>query len=310
MNLQIAASAMIASTALILYTGTVCADEQKVSNKTSMFNEQWLDTIVSIEQLRPQLNPDGSVVQSSDGRIVQAPMPIGTGFIVKTNNKHLVLITAKHVVATSETPSKSEKPNLVYRINQQEGPAYLQYDKQLEQNGLGNWFLSTTADVACRFLAWEINSKFRAISPDMFMPRTMLQAGADLLILGFPMGLRSEENPSPIIRKGMVARSDKTELLADAFVFPGNSGGPALYRPPIKVKGDSLTSPFINEERLVGLVSSFLPYFDTAVSQQTKRPRIVFEENSGLARIVPADAIIELLSRDDVTKLDSIIKPN
>ena len=108
----------------------------------------------------------------------------------------------------------------------------------------------------------------------------------------------------------MVARSDKTELLADAFVFPGNSGGPALYRPPIKVKGDSLTSPFINEERLVGLVSSFLPYFDTAVSQQTKRPRIVFEENSGLARIVPADAIIELLSRDDVTKLDSIIKSN
>jgi hypothetical protein len=234
MNLQIAASA-----ALILYTGTVCADEQKSSDKTSMFNEQWLDTIVSIEQLRPQLNPDGSVVQNSDGKIVLAP--IGTGFIVITANKHLVLVTAKHVGATSETPVGLEKQNLAYRINQQEGPAHLQYNKQLEQSGLGNWFLSTTADVACRFLARETTSKFRVISQDKFMPRATLQVGADLLILGFPMGLRSEENPSPIMRKGMVARSDKTELLADAFVFPGNSGGPTLYRPPIKIKGDSLT---------------------------------------------------------------------
>lgn len=279
MNIPGAVSVMIASAAVILFTGTLSADEQKISDKTSMFNEQWLDTIVSIEQLRPRLNPDGSVVQSSDGQIVLVPTPIGTGFIVKTANKHLVLVTAKHVVAASETPIGPEKQNLVYRINQQEGPAYLQYNKQLEESGLGHWFLSTTADVACRFLAWETTSKFRVILQDKFMPRTMLQAGADLLILGFPMGLRSEENPSPIVRKGMVARSDKTELLADAFVFPGNSGGPALYRPPIKIKRDSLTSPFINEEHLVGLVSGFLPYIDTAVSQRTNRPRVAFEEN-------------------------------
>lgn len=107
----------------------------------------------------------------------------------------------------------------------------------------------------------------------------------------------------------MVARADRDDLLADAFVFPGNSGGPVLYEPPIKIKGKGLiTSPFINEEHLVGLVSEFLSYSETAVSQQTKRPRVVFEENSGLARIVPADAIRDLLNRDDVTKLDSLIE--
>ncbi len=310
MNLQISTGVILASVALILHAGNVIAGEQEVG-KTSMFNEQWLDTVVSIEQLQPQLNPDGSIVQNSDGKVSLVPEPIGTGFIVETTNKHLALITAKHVVAAAATSTGPAKQNLLYRINQQEGPAYLLHDVQLEQNGFGKWFLSTTDDVACRFLEWKTTSKFRSIPQDKFIPRKTLQTGADLLILGFPMGLRSKENPNPIVRKGMVARSDKVELLADAFVFPGNSGGPALYKPPIKIKGNGLlTSPFINEELLVGLVSGFRSYIDTAFSQQTKRPRVTFEENSGLATIVPADAIKDLLNRDDVTKLDSLIKSN
>lgn len=107
----------------------------------------------------------------------------------------------------------------------------------------------------------------------------------------------------------MVARADRGDLLADAFVFPGNSGGPVLYEPPIKITGNGLiTSPFINEEHLIGLVSEFISYPETAVSIHTKRPRVIFEENSGLAIIVPVDAITELLSRDDLSKLDSLIE--
>jgi len=284
-----------------LHFHTAWADEPS-PDRTSMFNEQWLATVVSVEQLAQQKQPDGTTKM--------VPTPIGTGFIVKTRNKHVVLITAKHVVTDIVDSKQQTRKNLLYRINQQEGPAYLLEDLQLEENGRGKWFLSATQDVACRFLEWKETSKFKAIPLDKFLPRTKLQTGANLLVLGLPLGLRSEEHPNPIARKGMVARADRGDLLADAFVFPGNSGGPVLYEPPIKITGNGLiASPFINEEHLIGLVSEFISYPETAISMQTKRPRVIFEENSGLAIIVPVDAITELLSRDDVSKLDSFIEP-
>ena len=281
-----------------LHFHTVWADELTPS-RTSMFNEQWLDTVVSIEQLAQQKQPDGTTKM--------VPTPIGTGFMVQTKNKHVVLITAKHVVSDIVDSKQQARRNLLYRINQQEGSAYLLEDLQLEEKGRGKWFLSATHDVACRFLEWKETSKFRTMTLDKFLPRAKLQTGANLLILGFPLGLRSEEHPNAIARKGMVALADTDDLLADAFVFPGNSGGPILYVPPIKIAEKGLiTSPFINEEHLVGLVSMFISYNETAVSMQTKRPRVIFEENSGLAKVVPVDAIVDLLNRDDVTKQDSL----
>lgn len=308
-RLRIAAALILFSATLMFSAGSTRADEAP-GNETSMFSQQWLDTVVSIEQLQPALKEDGTVVRDPDGKVKLVPIPIGTGFIVETANKHLVLITAKHVVADPADSTRPVNDNLVYRINQQEGSAYLLKDLQLEEKGYGKWFLSKTHDVACRFIELEAISKHRIITPDKFLPTIQLHTGANLLVLGFPMGLRSEAHPNPIARKGMVARADKDDLLVDAFVFPGNSGGPVLYEPPIKIQGKGLiTSPFINEEHLVGLVTGFLPYRETAISQHTKRPRVVFEENSGLAKIVPADAIKELMNRDDVTKLDSRIEP-
>lgn len=306
---RIAATFILLSATLMFYAGSTRADETP-GNETSMFSQQWLDTVVSIEQLQPALKEDGTVIQDSNGKVKLVPFPIGTGFIAQTTNKHLVLITAKHVIADPANSTNPAKDNLVYRINQQEGSAYLLKDLQLEEKGYGKWFLSKTHDVACRFIEREPISKFRAITSSKFLPTIQLHTGANLLVLGFPMGLRSEAHPNPIARKGMVALADKDDLLIDAFVFPGNSGGPVLYEPPIKIAGKGpITSPFINEEHLVGLVTGFLPYKETAISQHTKRPRVVFEENSGLAQIVPADAIKELMNRDDVTKLDSLIEP-
>ena len=281
-----------------LHFHTAWANEPS-PNRTSMFNEQWLDTVVSIEQLAQQKQPDGTTKM--------VPTPIGTGFMVETTNKHVVLITAKHVVIDVVDSKQQARKNLLYRINQQEGPAYLLKDVQLEENGRGKWFLSASHDVACRFLEWRETSKFKTMTLDKFLPRAKLQTGANLLVLGFPLGLRSEEHPNAIARKGMVALADTNDLLADAFVFPGNSGGPVLYVPPIKIAGKGLiTSPFINEEHLVGLVSESISYQETAISMHTKRPRVYFEENSGLAKLVSVDAIVDLLNRDDVTKQDSL----
>ena len=51
---------------------------------------------------------------------------------------------------------------------------------------------------------------------------------------------------------------------------------------------------------LLGIVKGYVPYIDVAFSAQTKHPRVTFEENSGLAEVIPADAIQETI--DDLKK--------
>jgi hypothetical protein len=105
------------------------------------------------------------------------------------------------------------------------------------------------------------------------------------------MGLRSEAYIGAIARSSIVARSDKNELMLDCFVFPGNSGGLVLYSPYVKF-GSPFSSPIIGEEKLIGVVIDYIPYTDVAYSPQTHRPRISFEENSGLSHAVTSDQIL------------------
>ena len=76
-------------------------------------------------------------------------------------------------------------------------------------------------------------------------------------------------------------------------VFPGNSGGPVFLRPETTALQG--TNPHM-ASKLIGVVHAYLPYFDAAISQQTGRPRVIFEENSGLARVETVDGILEACS--------------
>ena len=82
---------------------------------------------------------------------------------------------------------------------------------------------------------------------------------------------------------------------------PGNSGGPVVYVPSIKL-GEDFTSLLINEQKLIGIIASYIPYQEVAISPQTGRPRVIFEENPGLSEVIPAKAIKDLISRDDFKK--------
>jgi hypothetical protein len=117
-------------------------------------------------------------------------------------------------------------------------------------------------------------------------------------VLGFPMGLVGEHRNAVIVRSGtlarvrdLLARSSKI-FLVDAFVFPGNSGGPVVLKPEaITIEG---TKPQV-APYLIGIVQAYVPYQDVAVSLQTGRPRVIFEENAGLAAVHPVDFIIETI---------------
>lgn len=250
---------------------------------TSMFNASWLKCVVSIEQLD---SPTSS-------------HPIGTGFILQSTNGHLILITAKHVILNGDGNLNTQ---LAWRLNQKTNASDLISD-QFQATLTSGWFVSSNTDLACRFITFGNESDFAPIPTSLLLPQKNLEVGAHVLILGFPMGLRSEKFTTAIARGGIVARSDADELMLDSFVFPGNSGGPVIYSPYVKI-GANLTSPMINDERIAGMVIDYIPYTDIAISPQTKRARITFEENSGLSHAVTADKILELINRADFQALD------
>jgi hypothetical protein len=252
-----------------------------------MFDQRWLDAVVSIEVVPPTGEPD----------------PIGTGFLLQTPKSHVLLVTAKHVLPLPLTESS---PSIGYRVNVPSGKSVLILDKTLTDSGLGTWFTSKTADLACRYISWPEAAKIATIPVDRLLAQSQVEVGAPLMILGFPLGYRSTDHSNPIARRGMVARSDREGVIADAFVFPGNSGGPVVYAPALKVSGP-LTSPLVNSEMVVGMVLSYIPFQDPAVSPRTKRLRVMFEENSGLAIILPSATIRDLVDSPDIQAMDSKI---
>jgi len=124
-------------------------------------------------------------------------------------------------------------------------------------------------------------------------------------VLGFPMGLIGKKRNFVITRHGTIARirdflsGHSKEILFDSLIFPGNSGGPVITKP--EVVAIKKTSPQL-ASYLIGIIKEYIPYQDVAVSMQTKRPRIIFEDNSGLALVVPIDFVLELIKSLESTK--------
>ena len=125
-----------------------------------------------------------------------------------------------------------------------------------------------------------------------------VSAGDGIFVLGFPMDMAGIQKNYVIIRQGVIARISELldhaseSFLIDSFVFPGNSGGPVVLKPEVV----SITGTKTNGSAyLVGLVVESLNYVDTATSNQTGKPRISFEENAGLANVLPADYIEEAI---------------
>ncbi|MBC8458915.1 MAG: trypsin-like peptidase domain-containing protein [Deltaproteobacteria bacterium] len=255
------------------------AEDKKL---TEGIAKQLLDTVVSIEVLKA----------GGKGK------PIGTGFLVRHPTGLTVLVTAKHVILKQNSTSLID--NLAYRLNIKGKPSHL-FPADFAPHLGSKWFRSEEHDVAVKFIAFFKDiTELKTIPYDFFLPKERIRPGANILVAGFPLGQRSEEHASPIVRRGIVALVEKSRMLVDAFTFPGNSGSPVFYVPTLKFSGDLLKFPSINRDRLVGLVSSQISYVEIAISAKTGRPRVTFEDNAGLTQIVACDAITALLDRDDV----------
>jgi trypsin-like peptidase len=115
-------------------------------------------------------------------------------------------------------------------------------------------------------------------------------AGDGVFVLGFPMNLAGAQRNYVIVREGVIARMSEmlegasTSFMVDSFVFPGNSGGPVILKPEMSAIQGTKSQL---RAALIGVVTDYRPYRDVAISPQTKLARVLFEENSGLADVLP-----------------------
>jgi S1-C subfamily serine protease len=235
---------------------------------------------------------------------------IATGFLYgyfqekqdKGNLYYVYLVTNRHVF--------ENKNNIIIRFNSLMNNTAQEYSLNLVDNGNKLWY--SCSDIQKDVAVIMLNAKklradgiqFSYFQDDNNVAKLdkLIELGiseGDLAyLLGFPMGIIGGDKNYVIVRNGSIARIQdllnkvSNNFLIDAFVFPGNSGGPVILKPEvISIEG---TKPQ-NSSYLIGIVTSYVPYRDVAVSKQTQQPRVIFEENSGLASVQPIDFVHEAI---------------
>lgn len=242
---------------------------------------------------------------------------IGTGFLfgkfVKAHDEDpnkkdytVFLVTNKHVIGKHRSfilrfNPQTDQPAKDYPVNL--------YDKEGVQLWTGH--PNPAVDVAVmRINLQQVHAegmKYGIFKSDTDaassaeMQENGISEGDFIYTMGFPMGLVSKDRQHVMVRSGVIARirdlyeKRSTDFTVDAFVFPGNSGGPVITKPEmIAIQG---TNPY-RKSSLVGIVKSYIPYQDVAISKQTSRHRVIFEENTGLSLVEPVDRILETIELD------------
>lgn len=159
-----------------------------------------------------------------------------------------------------------------------------------------------TVDIAIIPLGLDHNKDDVRVIPDsLFLAPDSLFELYDVFFLSHQPGVKLGERISPIIRSGTISiiNEDQTFYI-DASAFPGNSGSPVFLKPSpirfdenvISIGGDRLGGRFI------GIIGEYIPYQEVAISTQSGRPRVVFEENTGLSKVWSVTFIKGILESD------------
>lgn len=117
-------------------------------------------------------------------------------------------------------------------------------------------------------------------------PMRTLFPGQPVFYFGYPLG-RAINGVEPFLRSGVVAGVDTTAgvVYLDAQNFPGSSGSPVFLNP---------TEPFNAGKNFVGVISGYVPFVKRLRGEQTGKIEMIQNENSGIATVMPADALFRL----------------
>lgn len=226
------------------------------------------------------------------------PRYSGTGFVVGAGGRNHIL-TAAHVVRSS--PGTDSIRDLHVFLNRKNGTLGRRRVADYAPAAGIRWVFHPNPEMDLAAIQFPTDAADNLLQyPETLFTRSEnLLPLLDIFYLSFQPGAGDEQIVSPVARVGVVSRinSDGTFMI-DGAAFPGNSGSPVFVRPvPGRfgqgglILGDPLALQF------VGVIGSYIPYRDVAVSEQTMLPRVVFEENTGLSLVYPVDSVRQLFDR-------------
>jgi len=231
---------------------------------------------------------------------------IGTGFLIDVEGI-TYLVTAKHVI-------KNSVENLCVFFNLIGGGIGEHNLNDMKKKLNIDWILHKNNDIDIALIPYLIEDfdDSAKIDKSYFKETKDLTELTDIFYLSYQPGLSKETKILPIVRKGTICFINKEEgiIYIDGFSFPGNSGSPVFTDPPpFRVRGKQLVP---GREHLllsfIGVLGAYIPYRDVAISTQTGRPRITFEENTGIAKVWSYDYIKEIINLPIFTKQHEKIK--
>lgn len=233
-----------------------------------------------------------------------------TGFLVLIKNVYH-LVTAKHVVMEvkdNKFTGKLIDENMVAFFNMKSGNVNFRSIPSIKEKSNTNWIFHKTENVDIAIMPFPIDPKtddIKVIPDNVFLDTKRLFELYDIFFLSYQPGIKFENEVTPIIRSGNISliNNDKTFYI-DASAFPGNSGSPVFLKPSpirfdtggISLGGDELGGKFI------GIIGEYLPYQEVAISTQTGRPRVIFEENTGLSKVWSVSFINEIINSNEFQK--------
>lgn len=234
-----------------------------------------------------------------DGR----PAPYATGFLVSVNNIYH-LLTAKHVIIDIKTGEfRDDKLCAFLNLKGDRGIGARRIKEIKTKFGV-DWIFHSEAEVDIAIIPLGLDPEkddVKVIPDNLLLASDSLFELYDVFFLSYQPGVKFRERISPIIRSGTISiiNEDKTFYI-DASAFPGNSGSPVFLKPSpirfdekgISIGGDQLGGKFI------GIIGEYIPYREVAISTQTGRPRVVFEENTGLSKVWSVTFITTILESD------------
>ncbi len=243
---------------------------------------------------------DGHIEWVGTGTLVGRPyaIPADTGGA----RYHVFLVTNRHVLKKLNT--------MVLRFNPCDSGEARDFDIPLldAHTGAPLWRGHPDEEVDIAALGVDVDFLLQeGIRHDFFnldnqamdldeMTQRGVSEGDFIYTLGFPMGIVDTDRLYVIARMGCLARLRDTlaghrkDYLIDSSIFPGNSGGPVLYKPEItRIEGTSS----VGKAAFIGIVAGYLTFRDTAISHQTGSARVIFEENAGLAVVHTVDQVKE-----------------
>jgi len=181
---------------------------------------------------------------------------VGTGFLISETapdgRPQTVLVTANHVF--KQMPGQMAR--IGYRIANPDGSWNYSPQPVRIRDGGGKelWTHHPARDVAAivitappEFAKAAIPKEYLA-SDDTFT-KYRVEAGDELMALGFPRGLAANQAGFPILRSGRIASYPVAPakifptFLLDFAVFPGNSGGPVFMHGVRRESTDAVQAP-------------------------------------------------------------------